>query len=187
MFFRSERLFLRPGWPEDWNDLFHGIHDAEIVRNLSSVPWPYGPDDAKAYAALPQDPRYPHFMVTLPGADGGRTIGTVGLIAAEDGRTELGYWIARGHWGRGYATEATRAALAIARTLGHGCVHACHFVDNPASGRVLRKAGFVPTGRTEPRFCRARGEAVPAELHTVALGTPNDCGGDSDDPMKRAA
>ncbi|HEY6870997.1 MAG TPA: GNAT family N-acetyltransferase, partial [Novosphingobium sp.] len=124
MFFRSERLFLRPGWPEDWSDLFHGIHDAEIVRNLASVPWPYGPEDARAYAALPQQPRFPHFVVTLPGADGGQTIGTVGLIPAEGGQAELGYWIARAHWGRGYATEAARAALRIARTLGHGCVQA---------------------------------------------------------------
>ena len=57
----------------------------------------------------------------------------------------------------------------------------------PASGRVLRKAGFVPTGRIEPRFCRARGETVRAEIHAIELGTPNDCGGGTDDPVMRAA
>ena len=186
MFFRSERLFLRPGWAEDWNDLFHAISDVEIVRNLATVPWPYAPEDAQGFASMPQDPRFPHFLVTLPVADGARTIGTVGLIDGGAGRTELGYWIARRSWGQGYATEAVRAALTLARTLGHSTVHAAHFHDNPASGRVLRKAGFVPTGVSEARFCLARGEAVAAELHAIALITPNDCDG-CDDPLMRAA
>ena len=46
MFIRSERLFLRPGWPEDWNELFGEISSVgdsgdAIVRNLASAPWPY--------------------------------------------------------------------------------------------------------------------------------------------------
>ena len=54
----------------------------------------------------------------------------------------MGYWIARDHWGRGYASEAGRAALEVVRALGHRRVQAGHYVDNPASGRVLRKLGF---------------------------------------------
>jgi RimJ/RimL family protein N-acetyltransferase len=45
---------------------------------------------------------------------------------------------------------------------GRRCIVACHFVDNPASGVVLGRAGFLYTGRVEPRPCRARGEAVPS-------------------------
>lgn len=183
MFFRSERLFLRPGWPEDWSDLFDAVHDEAIVRNLAQVPWPYGPEDAQAYAALPQDKRHPHFLIILPTAERGRLIGTVGMIPGEDA-PELGYWIAREHWGKGFATEAGRAMLTLARTLGHRRVAACHFHDNPASGRVLRKVGFCPTGAVEPRFSRARGEAVAAELYAIDLGDPQDCDGE---PMMRAA
>ncbi|MBC2670405.1 GNAT family N-acetyltransferase [Novosphingobium piscinae] len=186
MFFRSERLFLRPAWPEDWSDLFHAVADAEICRNLAAVPWPYHPQDAQVFAALPQDPRYPHFLVTLPGRDGGETIGTVALLRGAAGRTELGYWITRAHWGRGFATEAVRAALVLARTLGHGLVHAAHFHDNPASGRVLRKAGFRPSGTIETCFSQARGETVAAIHHAIQLDTPNDCD-DEPDPLMRAA
>lgn len=187
MFFRSERLFLRPGWPEDWSDLFHAVADEEIVRNLAQVPWPYRPEDAQAYAGLPQDRRYPHFLIVLPGAGGEQLVGSVSLMRGTDGRTEIGYWIARNHWGRGFATEAVRAALMAARTLGHKAVFAAHFHDNPASGRVLRKAGFVPTGQVESRFSRARGEEVPALLHAIEIAAPNDCDGGADDPMMHAA
>ena len=85
MFIRSERLFLRPGWPEDWREIFSQIADEGVVRNLAQVPWPYTGEAARQFAELGQDPRRPHFLVTLPGADGARVIGYVGLAPAPEG------------------------------------------------------------------------------------------------------
>ena len=195
MFFRSERLFLRPGWSEDWSELFRQIADEQIVRNLARAPWPYRAQDAREFAALPQDRRFPHFCVTLPQAAGGNVlIGCAGLhpAAAGPGEAELGYWIAREHWGQGYATEAGRAVLSIARTLGHRRVRASHFADNPASGRVLAKLGFRPTGRSEARFSLGRGEGAPALVHAVELAGAAGGGDDRNPggvkaPMPRAA
>ena len=76
-------------------------------------------------------------------------IGSVGLGRHGDD-IELGYWIARSHWGQGYATEAARAVLGLAEALGHRRIFAGHFADNPASGRVLAKAGFSADWRTGP-------------------------------------
>ena len=189
MFIRSERLFLRPGWPEDWGELLAGIGDEAVVRNLARAPWPYTADHARDFAGKAQDARLPHFFVTLPNAaEPGRIIGSVGLGHDENGEVQLGYWIARDHWGRGYATEAARAVLRLARVLGHRRLVANHFADNPASGRVLRKVGFKPTGRIEPRFSLARGERAPAVLHAIALGEASDCdGGDTGAAAMRAA
>ena len=75
MFIRSERLFLRPGWAEDWADLYERIADEGIVRNLAKVPWPYEPDHAREFVARAQEPRTPHFLVTLPGARGAELVG----------------------------------------------------------------------------------------------------------------
>ncbi len=185
MFIRSERLFLRPGWPEDWQELLAGIGDEAVVRNLAKAPWPYTADHARDFAGKPQDARLPHFFVTLPSSSApARIIGSVGLDRNEDGVVELGYWIARDHWGRGFATEAARAVLSLARTLGHRLVTAGHFTDNPASGRVLSKIGFKPTGEVRPRYCLSRGEKVPAVVHAAELGEPSDC---DDDMVARAA
>jgi len=187
MFIRSERLFLRPGWPEDWEDLYDGIADEGVVRNLAKAPWPYRPDHARAFAAKPQDPLEPHFFVTLPGADGAKLIGCIGLHRDDAGETELGYWFARAHWGRGYATEATRAVLSLARALGHRRVVAGHFVDNPASGRVLVKAGFRPAGAMRQRFSVGRGLEVPCLTYAAELGEPCDCDDGGDTAMRQKA
>lgn len=178
MFIRTERLFLRPGWPEDWRELLDLIDDEGIVRNLARAPWPYHPSDARDFAGKAQDSRLPHFFVTLPGAAGSQLIGSIGLGDAEDGSVQLGYWIARDHWNRGYATEASRAVLGLARTLGHRQMTARHFLDNPASGRVLRKVGFRQTGRITATHSLARSEPSLAALYAIDLGPV----GDSDNP-----
>lgn len=182
MFHRSERLFLRPAFPEDCGAILAGIGDESIVRNLARAPWPYGMDDARSFAALPQDLRLPHFLVTLPGVG---VIGAAGLSAPggdHEGEAELGYWIAREHWGRGYATEAARAVLRIADTLGHRRIVAGHFVDNPASGKVLRKIGFLPTGRIAKRHSRARDAWVDSVEYALGCDAEMDPA-----PVARAA
>ena len=175
MFIRSERLFLRPGWAEDWAELHERIADEGIVRNLARAPWPYEAAHAREFAERAQEPRTPHFLVTLPGARGSELVGCVGLARDEKDEVELGYWIGREHWGRGYATEATRAVLGLARSLGHRRIVAGHFVDNPASGRVLVKSGFRPAGSLRQRFSVARGGAVPTLVYAIDLAGPADC------------
>jgi RimJ/RimL family protein N-acetyltransferase len=170
VFHRSERLFLRPAFPEDCGAILAGIGEESIVRNLARAPWPYTMDDARNFAALPQDQRLPHFVVTVPGNG---VIGSAGM-GEHEGEPELGYWIAREHWGRGYATEAAGAVLRIARTLGHRRVVAGHFTDNPASGRVLRKLGFIPTGRPGKRFSLARGQMVESVEYALDLEADMD-------------
>lgn len=187
MFIRSERLFLRPGWPEDWEELLGRICDERILRNLARAPWPYGPEDARRFAAMEQDKRYPMFFVTAPSAAGTRIVGTCGLGLAGE-TPELGYWIARDDWGRGYATEASRAVLRLARVLGHRRIEASHFEDNPASSRVLAKLGFRPTGEIRPRYSLARDALALSVVHEIDLGAAGDCDncGDDDGRMRAA-
>jgi RimJ/RimL family protein N-acetyltransferase len=182
MFIRSERLFLRPGWPEDWEELGARIADAGIVRNLARAPWPYSSGDAKDFLAIEEDTRCPRLLVTLPTSEGSELIGCTGLTPGE-GVAELGYWIARPYWGQGYATEAGRALLNLARTLGHRRIVASHFEDNPRSGRVLAKLGFKPTGDKAMRFSAGRGEAATALTYTLDLDPA--CG--DDDPASDMA
>lgn len=165
MFARTERLLLRPGWGEDAPALARAIADETIVRNLASAPWPYGMADAEAFLAAPRDPALPSFLITERTTTAPRIVGACGLGRRPSGAVELGYWIARPFWGRGFATEAGTALVEIARTLKLPRLEASHFVDNPASGRVLEKLGFIPTGLSAPRYsCARRGEAMTRML-----------------------
>lgn len=174
MFIRSERLFLRPAWREDAQDLHAAIADERVVRNLARAPWPYTLDDARAFVESPQDRRHPSLLITLPGARGSRLIGGIGL-SEEAAGAQLGYWIAPEAWGHGYATEATSAILRLARTLGHEQITARHFLDNPASARVLEKVGFRHTGELVELHSRGRAGSATARELVLRFETTGDC------------
>ena len=169
MFARTPRLLLRPGFPEDAPALAGAIADRAIARNLAVVPWPYTLRDAEAYLASPRDPILPSLLIFERTEGEPRLVGSCGLGRRPSGAVEMGYWIGRPHWGRGFATEAGLALVDIGRTLGLARLEASHFIDNPASGRVLEKLGFESTGIVAPRMNCARGEEVPARLMRLRL------------------
>lgn len=178
MFAVTKRLLLRPGWAEDAPALAEAIDDERIARNAARMPWPYGREDAEAFLSREADPDYPDFLIIDRTIDPVRIVGGVGFMESE-GVPELGYWIGTSSWNRGYATEAARAALAAVRSsLGYKRIIAGHFVDNPASGRVLEKLGFRPAGKNRRRFSRARGCEVDCAMFEsveddMTLGAPS--------------
>jgi RimJ/RimL family protein N-acetyltransferase len=170
MFARTPRLLLRPGFPEDAPALAAAIADEAIVRNLATVPWPYRMRDAEAFLATPRDPALPSFLIFERTTSQPRLVGSCGLGWRPSGGVEMGYWISRPHWGHGFATEACTALIDIARTLDLANLEGSHFIDNPASARVLEKLGFEPVGIIAPRMSCARGKEVPARLMRLRLG-----------------
>ena len=182
MFVRTDRLLLRPGWIEDAPALAAAI-DESVARNTARIPWPYSFADAEAFLSRPARPHAPNCLVFARTSGASRLVGGVGLSPDERGH-EIGYWIARPYWGLGFATEAASALLRGAReSLKLACIHSGHFADNPASGRVLRKLGFQPTGQTVRRFSLARGEEVDCLLYAEKTAAAAPC----DWPMLEAA
>lgn len=167
MFARTSRLLLRPGWAEDAPALASAIGDPMICRNLYRVPWPYGIRDAEAWLASPRDPLLPSLLAFERTDSAPRLVGGVSLGRRPSGAVELGYWVAHDQWNRGFATEAASAVLEMARAMGITRIEASHYLDNPASARVLEKLGFAPTGVTAMRMSCARG-AEAAVRHVRA-------------------
>jgi RimJ/RimL family protein N-acetyltransferase len=187
MFARTQRLVLRPGWVDDAPTLAQTIGKPEIARKLAQMPWPYGIDEATAFLSRPYDPAAPQALILLRTAGKPRLIGGVGLTHA-DGGLELGYWIAQEYWGLGFATEASRAFVDMARdTLRRPQLLARHFADNPASGRVLRKLGFAPTGKVGPCPCAARKESSMSIEYALDLAAQGDGADDMAFPDRMAA
>lgn len=160
----TDRLVLRPPRPDDAPAIYAGINDFDVVKMLGNAPWPYLPEHAESFVArvAERDPARERPLSIVHREHG--LIGGCGFNASDSAPfPELGYWLARDHWGRGYATEAATAALVWAREgWGKRAVRAGHFVENAASGRVLVKAGLLYTGVVEPQHCEARGEALPS-------------------------
>ena len=175
MFARTERLLLRPGWREDAPALFRAIADERIVCNLATVPWPYSLEHAEDFLSRERAPGDSTLLIFRRTDAAPELIGVTGLGRRPDRETEFGYWIARRHWNRGYATEAGRALIAAARQgLRLKRLTANHFVDNPASGRVLEKLGFRHTGVTELRHSLARRAEAPSRVFELALDEEAD-------------
>jgi RimJ/RimL family protein N-acetyltransferase len=184
MFARTKRLTLRPGWPEDARALSEAIGHEDVVTKLARVPWPYALGDAQTFLAGKRGGADPVFMILAHDGAAPRLIGGIGIHRDADGGHLLGYWLTPSAWGRGYATEAGEAVVAMARhALGYKRLTAWHFADNPASGRVLNKLGFQPTGRTEPRYCAARGGTAPGVGYALDLADEQAAG----DPVRIAA
>lgn len=121
------------------------------IAETTPFPSPYPPDGAQAWIAeaLALQQAGTRYAFTAFDSDG--TPVGVSLLKDVDAPTreaELGYWIGRPYWGRGRATAAAAATLAIAfETLGLCAVQAVCLEANPASLRVLEKLGFTETGR----------------------------------------
>ncbi|MDX5332093.1 MAG: GNAT family N-acetyltransferase [Pseudomonadota bacterium] len=161
----TERLRLRPPRPEDAPRIAALANDEGVARMTTRMPFPYGEADAQAFLAHcdGHDPRREQVFAIERDEDG--LIGMLGFHPDEAGRTEIGYWLGRPHWGQGYATEAADRALAwAAGDWGRRYLMAGHFAENAASGQVLCKTGFLYTGEVQPRHSLARGEPVPVRM-----------------------
>ena len=84
----------------------------------------------------------------------GEIIGCVGYhtpktsnMNLEPDEVEVGSWVARPYWNQGFSSEALGRVIEYCRELGTlSTVYGEHFIDNPASGRMMEKLGFVDTG-----------------------------------------
>ena len=161
----TERLILRGVSRADAAAIAELANDLGVVGNTSQMPYPYRPADADAFVAGCEraDPR-----VEATFAIEHRQFGVMGILAFDrndQGRAEVGYWLGRPFWNRGYATEALTAALRwMTLDWRKNVVWAGHFADNRASGQVLVKAGFLYTGDVERRLSVARAEPVPTRM-----------------------
>ena len=162
----TPRLLLRKFDADDAARLPELCGAFEVSRVCMKVPHPYSEVEARFFLEHVCTAASSLTLAIVRREDG-ELMGCVSLDAISDASASLGYWLGRHFWGRGYATEAAQAMVAHGfSSLGLERVHGSHFVENPASGAVMSKLGFVATGATAMARCTARGGV---QLPTVLL------------------
>ena len=139
------RCTLRPWCTKDAEALVRNANSPKIARNMTNIyPSPYRESDAAHWLNVRSTDVGPcaHLAVEIDGeAAGGVGIHTRTDVHAHT--AELGYWLGESYWGNGYMTEVINVVVPYAfETFELHRLEACQFGWNPASGKVLEKAGF---------------------------------------------
>jgi len=143
----TARLILRPYTLDDAPTVARLAGRREIADTTISIPHPYSEKQARDWIERRSQAKEIVFAVVTKKEH--QVVGSVGLreIDREHGQAEMGCWIGVYWWGRGYATEATRALLQFGfETLRLNRIYAHHMIRNRASGRVLEKLGMKKEG-----------------------------------------
>lgn len=175
---RTPRLSLRKLRLRDAADLYEYACDPEVARH---VLW-------EAHQSVAQSRRFllgairqyrkglpASFAITLN--DTGKMIGTIGFmwINTDHKSAEIGYSLSRAYWNQGIMTEALREVLRFGfEELMLNRIEAQHETDNPASGRVMMKAGMRKEGILRQRLIN-KGKKVDVALYAILQNDWRSC------------
>ena len=155
----TARLTLRPHRMSDADAIAQSLADFQVSRMLARAPAPYDRQDATEWLSVATTDLNEGWAFAITAGDDVH----IGCLSFEKLRKgwEIGYWLNRFYWRRGYMSEAVHASVARFLTRMPGTdIHSGVFADNLASLRVQEKAGFRITGCSDI-FCVARGAMVP--------------------------
>jgi len=146
----TERLLLRTFQLSDIGDISRVCNNYNVSKSTLFIPYPYISDYAVAWVSTLEDSfsneKSYDFAITdriTKEFYGGISISH----NAEDNNGEFGFWLGEPYWGKGYATEAAKAIISFGfMEKKFHKVFARHFESNPASGKVLKKAGMKQEG-----------------------------------------
>lgn len=148
--FETARLILRPFEFSDSREVQRLAGDYDVAKTTLSMPHPY-PDGAAqswitAVREAAESGKIYAFAVTSQETH--ELMGTMSLrVDSTHNRGEIAYWIGKGFWGHGYATEAAQRIISFGfQVLRLNKVWATAFADNPASWTVMKKVGMKQEG-----------------------------------------
>ena len=146
----TERILLRPWRESDAEALFKYASDPEVGPRAG---WPPHKNVEESLGII-RTVFGTETMWAVELKETSEAIGCVGYLPAsasnlkiENDQCEVGYWIAKPYWGKGICTEAMRLVVDYCfHVKGFTVLWGDYFPENPASGRVMEKCGFVDTG-----------------------------------------
>ncbi len=170
---QTERLTLRRPRLSDAGIMARRINDPDILLMTATLPMPYFSLTAEFWLmrATANWRRGQSYAYAITGPDDS-LMGIVDLFKNAHGDWEIGYWLGKEFWGKGYMQEAARALLIESfHVLDIPYIDAGYFEDNPASGHILEKLGFVAKTETSNLYSVARGKRFTGIELRLARGT----------------
>ena len=152
IFLESGRIVLRPWLEKDAAALYKYASDPEVGPRAG---WPPHKSIGESLEII-RTVFHSDTTWAIVLKETGEPLGAMGymssdgnLLPSREGEPLVGYWVGKPYWNRGICTEALQLMLDhIRKTTEIKSLIGSHFIDNPASGRVMEKCGFIPTGET---------------------------------------
>ena len=168
------RIILRPWRDSDAPALFKWASDPDVGPRAGWAPHRSVEESLEVIRTVFKDVTNT-WAIELK--ETGEAIGAMGYgpscdckLPARPGEPIIGYWIAKPYWNRGICTEALQLMLQHIRCMTDTrSLISGHFIDNPASGRVMEKCGFIPTGETVIDETQYQGAGRPIRVLRLAI------------------
>ncbi|MBR1514824.1 MAG: GNAT family N-acetyltransferase [Bacteroidales bacterium] len=150
---QSERILLRPWRESDAETLFKYASDPDVGPRAGWPPHKSVEESLEIIRTVFHNDTT--WAIVLKATD--EPIGCIGYLPCDidlpsrEDEPLVGYWVAKPYWNQGICTEALQ--LLIAQIRESTCIRSLissHYLDNPASGQVMLKCGFVPMGDLHP-------------------------------------
>jgi RimJ/RimL family protein N-acetyltransferase len=163
----TARLVLRPLRRDDTESLFAVFSNWNVIRLLSSPPWPYLLTDAQAFVrgSVEHAPGFDEELLAI--TQDGIFIGAIGVRMRQANALQrgsgpnIGYWLGEKSWGQGFMSEAVAAFVRLLfNTVDCDAIYCGAFAENTASLRIQEKIGFLRDG-TSTLFSNPRGADFP--------------------------
>lgn len=148
----TDRIILRPWHESDAETLFKWASDPDVGTRAGWPPHKSVEESLEIIRTLFNNDTT--WAIVLK--ESGESIGAMGYgpscdcdLPAREGEPLIGYWVGKPYWSQGICTEALKLMIEhIKETTDIKSLISGHFIDNPASGRVMEKCGFTATGET---------------------------------------
>lgn len=170
---QTDRIILRPWLDSDAEALYKYASEPEVGERAGWPPHQSVEESLEIIRTVFQNDTT--WAIELK--ETGEAIGAMGYmpncplnLLARPGEPLVGYWVGKPYWNQGICTEALRLMLDyIRKETNYSSLICSHFIDNPASGRVMEKCGFVPTGETSVDESLHEGKEHPMRVLRLEL------------------
>ena len=152
----TKRLILRGFQADDISVMREKLNNKKVTKETANIPYPFTTKEAEKRVDFITKgfENKTNYVFVITEKDHDELIGQIGLhLDIANHKAEIGYWIAEANWGKGIATESLSAILKFGfEELKLNKIFATHFIDNPASGKVLIKNKMIKEAELKEHY-----------------------------------